>query len=134
MILGSKIDNSTKIWHPELVNIYGATIGKNCKIGTFVEIGDGVVIGNNCKIQSFSFIPSGVIIGDNVFIGPHVVFTNDKYPKAVGDWKLMRTIVKDGASIGAAAVILPGIMVGENALIGAGAIITKDVKSNQKII
>ena len=78
-----KIGKGTKIFHPDLVNLYGCEIGENCKIGAFVEIRKDVKIGNNVKIQAFVFIPEGVTIEDGVFIGPHVCFTNDKYPKAV---------------------------------------------------
>ena len=107
--------------------LYGCEIGDNCKIAAFVEIQRGVKIGNNCKIEAFAYIPTGVTIDDNVFIGPHVCFTNDKYPRAVGGWKLVPTVVKKGASIGANAVILCGVTIGENAMIGAGSVVTKDV-------
>src|SRR3989344_8013518 len=114
-----------------LVNLYGCEIGENTKIGCFVEIKKGVKIGKNCKIEPFVFIPEGVTIGDGVFIGPHVCFTNDKFPAAVNpdgtlktekDWKLVETRVENGASIGAGAVILPGITIGKNAMVGAGAV------------
>ena len=79
------------------------------------------------KIRTHTFIPSGVIIEDDVFIGPGVVFTNDKFPKSQGEWKLLKTEVKKGASIGAGAVILPGITIGEGAMVGAGSVVIKDV-------
>lgn len=109
------------------VNIYGCTIGKDCKIDAYVYIEEGVKIGDNCKIRPFVFIPTGVTMEDNVFIGPNVTFTNDKYPRTRGKWKLLSTTVKAGASIGANSVILPGLTVGKNALIGAGSVVTKDV-------
>lgn len=109
------------------VNLYKCSIGKNCKIDSFVYIEEGVVVGDNCKIRPFAFIPTGVTIEDNVFIGPGVSFTNDKYPRVKGSWKMLRTVVKKGASIGAKSVILPGITVGEEALVGAGSVVTKDV-------
>ena len=109
------------------VNLYKCIIGKNCKIDAFVYIEGNVEIGNQCKIRPFVFIPTGVIIEDNVFIGPNVSFTNDKYPKAKGEWTMLKTIVKKGASIGANSVILPGVTIGEKALIGAGSVVTKDV-------
>lgn len=114
-------------------NIYSSTIGEGTKVAAFVEIG-GATVGNNCKIQAFAFICPGVTLEDEVFIGPHVCFTNDKYPSAVGEWVQLKTIVKRGASIGAAAVILPGVTIGENAMVGAGAIITKDVPANTTVI
>jgi acetyltransferase-like isoleucine patch superfamily enzyme len=111
------------------VNLYKCKIGKNCKIDAFVYVEEGVNIGDNCKIRPFVFVPTGVVIEDNVFIGPNVTFTNDKYPKAKGEWKLLRTIVKKGASIGSNSVILPGVTIGEEALVGAGSVVTKDVPS-----
>jgi len=112
------------------VNLYKCKIGRNCKIDAYVYIEEGVVIGDNCKIRPFVFIPTGVTIEDDVFIAPGVIFTNDKYPKVRGEWKLMPIRVKKGASIGSGVVILPGVTIGENALIGAGAIVTKDVPDN----
>jgi len=120
------IGEGTRIWH--FCNLYGCRIGKNCKIASFVEIGNDVNIGDNCKIEAYTFIPQGVTIGDNVFIGPHTCFTNDKFPRAsIETWKVCRTFVKDGASIGANSTILSGIVVGEKAMVGAGSIVTKDV-------
>jgi acetyltransferase-like isoleucine patch superfamily enzyme len=109
------------------VNLYRCKIGRKCKIDAFVYIEEGVVIGDNCKIRPFVFIPSGVTIEDNVFMGPGVTFTNDKYPKVKGDWILLKTQVKSGASLGANCVILPGVTVGKEALVGAGSVVTRDV-------
>ena len=109
------------------VNLYKCRIGKNCKIDAFVYIEEDVVIGDNCKIRPFVFIPSGVIIEDDVFVGPNVTFTNDKYPKVGRGWKLLRTKIGRGASIGANSTILPGVTIGKEALIGAGAVVTKNV-------
>jgi UDP-2-acetamido-3-amino-2,3-dideoxy-glucuronate N-acetyltransferase len=109
------------------VNLYKCKIGKNCKIDAFVYVEEDVVIGDNCKVRPFVFIPTGVIIEDNVFIGPGVSFTNDKYPRAKGDWKMLKTLVEKGASIGANSVVLPGVTIGKEALIGAGSVVTKDV-------
>jgi UDP-2-acetamido-3-amino-2,3-dideoxy-glucuronate N-acetyltransferase len=109
------------------VNLYKCKIGKNCKIDAFVYIEEGVIIGDNCKIRPFVFIPTGVTIEDNVFIGPNVTFTNDKYPQVKGDWKLLKTTIKIGSSLGANSTILPGITIGQGALIGSGSVVTKDV-------
>lgn len=109
------------------VNLFKCKIGKNCKIDSYVYIEEDVVIGNNCKIRPFAFIPTGVTIADNVFVGPNVTFTNDMYPKVQGEWQLLPTLVKKGASIGAKSVILPGVTIGEDALVGAGSVVTKDV-------
>jgi len=111
------------------VNLYKCKIGKNCKIDAFVYVEEGVVIGDNCKIRPFVFVPTGVTIEDDVFIGPNVSFTNDKYPRVRGEWTLLRTRIKKGASIGANSVILPEVTIGEGALVGAGSIVTKDVPS-----
>ncbi len=116
------------------VNLYGCEIGNDCKVASFVEIERGVKIGNKCKIEAFAFIPTGVIIDDEVFIGPNVTFTNDLYPKAVGEWKVINTYVKRGASIGANSVIVCGVTIGENALVGAGSVVTKDVAQNTVVV
>jgi acetyltransferase-like isoleucine patch superfamily enzyme len=112
----------------DFVNIYGCKIGDNCKIGPHVDIQRGVKIGNGCKIESHAFIPTGVTIEDNVFIGPHVCFINDKWPRVVDPgWKPAKTYVKEWASIGASSTILCGITIGERAMIAAGSVVTKDV-------
>jgi len=124
----AKIGKGTKIWH--FVHIReGAEIGKNCNIGKGVYIDSDVKIGDNCKIQNFATIYKGVTIGDNVFIGPHVCFTNDIYPRAFiwNEEKLVKTNVREGASIGANATIIAGVTIGEYAMIGAGSVVTKDV-------
>jgi len=111
------------------VNLYKCRIGKESKIDAFVYIEEGVSIGDRVKIRPFTFIPTGVTIEDDVFIGPNVTFTNDKFPKINADWKLLRTTIKKGASIGAGSVILP-VTVGENSLVGAGSVVTKDIPNN----
>jgi len=128
VIKDAEIGEGTEIY--DHVNIYKCKIGKNCKIESYVYIEGGVVIGDNCKIKPFVFIPTGVVIEDDVFIGPNVTFTNDKYPRARGEWKLLQTRVKRGTSIGANCVILPEVTIGEDTLIGAGSVVTKDVPSN----
>ncbi|HZZ74956.1 MAG TPA: acyltransferase [Puia sp.] len=134
------LGKGTKIFN--FVNAYGCTIDDNSKIGAFVEIQKGAFIGKNCKISSHTFICEGVYIEDNVFIGHGVMFTNDLFPKATNadgsqqtesDWKVIKTIVKKGASIGSNATILCGITIGENALIGAGSVVTKDVLPNSVV-
>jgi len=127
-----KIGDGTVI--RDYVNLFGCKIGRNCKIGAYVEVGRGAVIGDNCKIEAFAFIPSGVTIEDDVFIGPHACLTNDLHPKAVGDWKITPTLIKKGASIGANATIICGVTVGEGALVGAGAVVTKDVPPRTLVV
>ena len=109
------------------VNLYGCRIGNDTKIGAYTEIGRNVVVGKGCKIQAHCFVCTGVTIGDNVFVGPRVTFTNDRLPAASGAWKLEETRVEDGAVIGAASCILPGLTIGRNAFIAAGSVVTKDV-------
>ena len=118
----------------DFVNLYGCKIGKGCRIAAYVEIQRGVTIGDRCKVEAFAFIPSGVTIEDEVFVGPHACFTNDRVPKAVGDWEVTPTMVKKGASIGANATIICGVTIGENALVGAGAVVTKDVPANAVVV
>lgn len=126
----TKLGVGVKIPHLKLVNIYDSEIGANTKIAAFVEIG-GAKIGQNCKIEAHAFIPQGVTISDNVFIGPHVCFTNDKLPKASNrTWKVCKTFVGEGASIGANSTILSGLVIGDNALIGAGSIVCEDVPAS----
>jgi UDP-2-acetamido-3-amino-2,3-dideoxy-glucuronate N-acetyltransferase len=125
IIKNVEVGEGTRIY--DHVNIYGCKIGKNCKIEPYVYIEGEVVIGDNCKVKPFVFIPSGVTIENDVFIGPSVTFTNDKYPRARGKWRVLETRVKTGASIGANSVILPGLTIGESTLIGAGSVVTKNV-------
>jgi len=123
----------------KFINLYGCEIGDETKIGAFVEIQKNAKIGRRCKISSHTFICEGVTIEDNVFVGHGVMFTNDTYPRSTNsdgslqneaDWKVERTIVKRGASIGTGATILPNTCIGENAIVGAGSVVTKDVPAN----
>jgi len=132
VIVDCEIGEGTVIY--DQVNLYKCKIGRNCKIDAFVYIEEGVEIGDECKIRPFVFIPTGVKIGNRVFVGPGVIFTNDKYPKVKGEWELRETIVEDDVSIGAGVVILPGVRIGRGALIGAGAVVTKDVPPNAVVV
>ena len=132
VILGPDV----RIFQPNLVNLYGCSIGAETKIGAFVEIQKNVSVGERCKISSHTFVCEGVSIEDEVFIGHGVMFTNDVYPRAVNedgtqqteaDWKVVKTTVKRRASLGSNATIIAGVTIGENALVGAGAVVTKDV-------
>ena len=123
----------------KFINLYGCAIGDETKIGAFVEVQKNAKIGNRCKISSHSFVCEGVVIEDNVFIGHGVMFINDSYPRATSaegtlqtesDWKVERTVVKTGASIGSGATVLSRLTIGENAIVGAGSTVTKDVPKN----
>lgn len=132
-----KLGRDVKIF--SFVNLYGCTIGDNSKIGAFVEIQKNVVIGRNVKISSHTFVCEGVLIEDGVFVGHNVSFINDKYPRSANadgtlqtdaDWKVVKTVVKRGASVGTGATVLCGVTIGENAIVGAGSVVTKDVPDN----
>jgi UDP-2-acetamido-3-amino-2,3-dideoxy-glucuronate N-acetyltransferase len=131
-----RLGPGVQIYHPHLVNLYGCEIGAETKIGAFVEIRRTAKVGSRCKIQAFVFIPESVIIDDGVFIGPHVCFTNDLFPRAINfdgslqsgeDWEMLSTRVGRGASIGANATILCGTEIGEFAMIGAGSVVLEDI-------
>ena len=130
------LGKNVKIFQPELVNLYGCTIGAETRIGAFVEIQKNAAIGARCKISSHTFICEGVSIEDEVFVGHGVMFTNDLYPRAVNDdgtlqtesdWMVVATRVKRRASIGSNATIMAGVTIGESAMVGAGSVVTRDV-------
>lgn len=123
----------------KFINLYGCEVGDETKIGAFVEIQKNATVGKRCKISSHTFICEGVTIEDNVFIGHSVTFINDSYPRATtsdgdlqteADWKVERTLIKRGASIGSGTTLLSNVVIGENAIVGAGSVVTKDVPPN----
>jgi len=123
----------------KFINLYGCEIGDETKIGAFVEIQKNARVGRRCKISSHTFICEGVDIEDNVFVGHSVTFINDLYPRATtasgdlqseADWKVEKTHVKKGASIGSGSTILAKVTIGENAIVGAGSVVRKDVPAN----
>lgn len=121
------VGEGTTIWHWAQVR-ERAEIGSNCNIGKDAYIDVDVVVGDNCKIQNFATLYRGLKVGNGAFIGPHVCFTNDMYPRAVSpDWQVVPTTVEDGASIGANATILCGLTIGKNAMVAAGSVVTRDV-------
>lgn len=135
-----QLGRDVRIFHPDLVNLYGCTVGDQTKVGTFVEIQSGAVVGARCKISSHSFVCEGVTIEDEVFVGHGVMFINDLEPRATSsdgslqtalDWTMVTTLVRRGASIGTGAVIMGGVTIGEGALVGAGAVVTKDVRPHE---
>jgi len=127
----------------KFINLYGCEIGDDTKIGAFVEIQKNARVGKNCKISSHTFVCEGVDIEDNVFVGHNVAFINDTFPRATtaggqlqteADWKVEKTLIKKGASIGSGCTILANITIGENALVGAGSVVTKDVPANAIVV
>lgn len=123
----------------KFINLYGCEIGDNTKIGAFVEIQKNAKVGSNCKISSHTFICEGVSIEDGVFVGHGVTFINDSYPRSINpggelqtekDWKVEKTLVRKGASIGSGATILSNVVIGENAIVGAGSVVTRDVPAD----
>jgi acetyltransferase-like isoleucine patch superfamily enzyme len=137
--IGEDVKLGANVRLSKFINLYGCEIGDETKIGAFVEVQKNARVGKRCKISSHTFICEGVTIEDNVFIGHGVVFVNDMYPRATAsgerlqtdeDWKVERTVIKRGASIGSGATILSNISIGENAIVGAGSVVTKDVPAN----
>lgn len=123
IIKDCRIGEGTVIWN--FVNLYGCTIGRDCLVGSFVEIQNDVTIGDRCRIQSHSFICSLVTLGNGVFVGHGVMFINDLHPPRERKfWK--ETIVEDDVVIGSNATIFP-VRIGARAVIGAGAVVTRDV-------
>jgi UDP-2-acetamido-3-amino-2,3-dideoxy-glucuronate N-acetyltransferase len=131
-----QLGTETVLTHPDLVNLYGCSIGDETKIGPFVEIQKNSHVGSRCKISSHTFICEGVTIEDEVFVGHGVMFTNELFPRACtpqgglkteADWSVVPTRIRRGASIGSNATIVCGTTVGRFALVGAGAVVTRDV-------
>ena len=130
-VKSTNIGDNTNIWQFCVV-FPEAKIGTGCNICANVLIENEVVVGNDVTVKSGVQLWDGVTLEDNVFVGPNVTFTNDLFPRSKNpDWKLSKTVVKKGASIGANATILCGITIGENAMIGAGSVVTKDVPSGE---
>ena len=132
-----KLGKSVKL--AKFINLYGCEVGDETKIGTFVEIQKNARVGRRCKISSHTFVCEGVTIEDNVFIGHGVTFINDMYPRATTpegdlqtekDWRVEKTVVMRGASIGSGSTILANVKIGEDAIVGAGSVVTKDVPAN----
>ena len=131
----ARLGPGTKVWHQGQVR-EGAVLGRNCILGKGTYIDFGVQIGDNVKIQNGSSVYHGVTIESGVFVGPHVVFTNDRLPRAVNpdgtqkgddDWEVAETLVRQGAAVGAGTVVVAGVTIGRWALVGAGSVVTRDV-------
>lgn len=131
-----RLGDGVMIHHPNLVNLYGCSVGSGSRVGAFVEIQKNASIGERCKISSHTFVCEGVTIEDEVFVGHGVMFINDIFPRAANedgsaqseaDWSVVATRIKARASIGSNATIMGGVTIGQSALVGAGAVVTKDV-------
>ncbi len=134
MIRKCQIGKNVLIPFPDLVNLYECKIGDGSFVGPFVEIQKGARIGKRCRIQSHSFICEGVSIGDDVFIGHGAMFVNDLYPISNDpDWKLKKTKIDKGASIGNNATIMP-VVIKKGSLVGAGSVVTKNVSAYSIVI
>jgi UDP-2-acetamido-3-amino-2,3-dideoxy-glucuronate N-acetyltransferase len=138
----ARIGPGTRIWHQAQVREQ-ARVGANCVVGKGVYIDSGVIIGNNVKIQNYATLYRALTLEDGVFIGPHVVFANDRWPRAINpdgspktetDWTTGVTLVRYGASIGARSVVLPGVTIGRFALVGAGGVVTRDVPDHGLVV
>lgn len=128
------IGHSTKIWQFVVV-LKGARIGNNCNICAHSLIESDVILGNNVTVKSGVYLWDSIRIEDNVFIGPNATFTNDKFPRSkIYPESFLGIIIKNGASIGANATILPGVVIGECAMVGAGAVVTKNVEPHTVVV
>lgn len=127
----AQIPESSNVWQFCVV-FPDAKIGENCNLCANVLVENEVIIGNNVTVKSGVQLWDGVTLEDNVFVGPNVSFTNDLFPRSKNpDWKLTKTLVKKGASIGANSTVIAGVTIGENAMIGAGSVVTKNVGANE---
>jgi acetyltransferase-like isoleucine patch superfamily enzyme len=130
----AEVGAGTSIWNQAQIR-ENASVGENCVLAKDVYVAENVQIGNNVKTQNGVSIYMGVTIEDDVFLGPHMTFTNDRFPRSfIKDYKVYPTLVKKGASIGANATVICGTTIGEYAMIGAGAVVTKDVPSHALVV
>jgi acetyltransferase-like isoleucine patch superfamily enzyme len=131
---GARIGDGTRVW--AFVNIQpGARVGKNCNICDCCYIEAGALVGDNVTVKNGVSVYDGVILEENVFVGPNVAFINDRYPRSRQQgWRLEKTLVRKGATLGANATVLCGVTVGEFAVVGAGAVVTRDVPARAIVI
>jgi len=128
------IGEGTRIWQFAVV-LKGARIGRDCNLNAHTFVEGGAVIGDRVTLKSGVYVWDGVVLEDDVFCGPNATFTNDKNPRSkVHPPAFLGTRVCRGASIGAGAIVLPGVTIGEAAMIGAGAVVTKDVAPGETVI
>lgn len=136
------LGRGTVVWQQSQIR-EDARLGENCVVGKCVYIGAAVVIGNNCKIENHASLHEGVELEDGVFVGPHVVLTNDRLPRAINpdgsqkstdDWEMGRIRIQYGASVGAGCVVLPNVTLGRFAMVGAGSVVTRDVPAHGLVV
>lgn len=134
----AQVGEDTRIWHGVQIR-EGARVGRECILGKGVYVDKDVVIGDRCKIQNRASVFHGVTLEDGVFVGPHAILANDRFPRAVNtdgtlktddDWMIEPSLIREGASIGAGAIVLPGVTVGQWAMIGAGSVVTANVEDH----
>ena len=130
---GASIGPGTTVWQFVAV-LDGAVIGADCNLSAHTLVEGGAVLGDRVTLKSGVYIWEGVTLEDDVFCGPNATFTNDRSPRSKQPFNLERTVVKRGASIGAGAVVLPGLTIGERAMIGAGAVVTRDVPDGAIVV
>jgi acetyltransferase-like isoleucine patch superfamily enzyme len=139
---GASVGEKASVWHQAQVRS-GASVGSGCIIGKGAYIGADVHVGQNCKVQNYSCVYEGTTLEDGVFVGPEVVFTNDRFPRAINpdgtlksadDWDCVGATIRYGAAIGSRSVVLPGVVIGRWALVGAGSVVTKDVPDHALVV
>lgn len=130
---GAHVGTGTRVWHHAHIR-RGASVGDGCNLGKNVYIDDGAVVGDRVKVQNNVSVYAGVQLGDEVFVGPSAVFTNDRVPRATGDWRMTPTLVRRGASIGANATVVAGVEIGECAMVGAGAVVVDSVPAHTVVV
>lgn len=138
----ARIEPDCRIWHEAQVREH-AVIGAHCVLGKGVYVDRGVAVGDRVKVQNYASLYRGVTIESDVYVGPYAVFANDRYPRSTNpdgtlkrddDWEIDPVLVREGASIGANAVVLPGVTVGRWAMVGAGAVVTHDVPDQALVV
>jgi len=130
---GAQVGAGTRLWHHVHVRS-GASLGRDCTLGKNVYVDVDVVIGDRVKLQNNVSVYAGVELADDVFVGPNVVFTNDRVPRATSSWEVTPTRVGPGASIGANATVVAGCHIGESAMVGAGAVVTRPVRDHGLVV
>jgi UDP-2-acetamido-3-amino-2,3-dideoxy-glucuronate N-acetyltransferase len=128
-----EIGPDTRIWAFAHV-MAGARIGAGCNISVHTYVDDGVVVGDRVTLKPGVYLWDGMTVEDDVFLGPNATFTNDRFPRSRQPWTREETRIRQGATVGAGAVVVPGVTIGERAMVGAGAVVTKDVAPDTLVV